>query len=210
MVSSKEGYGDEVDRGYMPVKLSYFKQLDFDYVLAGHFHSRFDVLEFKEKGFFVYPGSPVSITKKETGQRCVNVFEVGGHPSERHLESFHYVEVNLKLSPFDDVDPIKRIEDELKGLHPNAQVLLSIDGYIDKTRQKFTEEKLKEAIDELLKRKGVNVSFEDIVYNFRDISAVLSDDLYAEFVTRLQTKGYDEHRAGRLKELVIKAMMEAE
>jgi len=62
MVSSKEGYGDEVDRGYMPVKLSYFKQLDFDYVLAGHFHSRFDVLEFKEKGFFVYPGSPVSIT----------------------------------------------------------------------------------------------------------------------------------------------------
>ena len=35
----------------MPVRLSYFDGMGFDYVLAGHFHTNFEVLRY-EGGFF--------------------------------------------------------------------------------------------------------------------------------------------------------------
>ena len=34
-------YGEEEGRDYMPVWLSSFEGLGFDYVLAGHFHSQY-------------------------------------------------------------------------------------------------------------------------------------------------------------------------
>lgn len=40
---SREDFGEEDTERYMPVKLSYFKDLNINYVLAGHFHSRFNV-----------------------------------------------------------------------------------------------------------------------------------------------------------------------
>ncbi|UCC96085.1 MAG: metallophosphoesterase, partial [Candidatus Omnitrophota bacterium] len=64
---SRRDFGDEGDERYMPVKLSYFGDLDIDYVLAGHFHSKFDVRKLENGGYFVYPGSPISITKGEIG-----------------------------------------------------------------------------------------------------------------------------------------------
>ena len=41
---SRSDFGDEGDARYMPARISYFKDLNIDYVLAGHFHSRFDRL----------------------------------------------------------------------------------------------------------------------------------------------------------------------
>lgn len=59
---SRKDFGEEGEKRYMPVKLSYFKDLNIDYVLAGHFHSKFDVWELEEGRYFVYPGSPISIS----------------------------------------------------------------------------------------------------------------------------------------------------
>ena len=61
---SRDSYGDDEEAGYMPLRLSSLDGLGFDYVLAGHFHTKFEVQRY-DGGFFVYPGSPVSITKKE-------------------------------------------------------------------------------------------------------------------------------------------------
>ena len=54
----RKEFGEEGEGRYMPVKLSYFKDLNIDYVLAGHFHSNFSVWELEGGGYFVYPGSP--------------------------------------------------------------------------------------------------------------------------------------------------------
>jgi exonuclease SbcD len=56
---SRTCFGAEGEGRYMPFKLSYFDDLNIDYVLAGHFHSRFDVWQLKNGGYFVYPGSPI-------------------------------------------------------------------------------------------------------------------------------------------------------
>ncbi len=73
---SRKDFGDEGEERYMPVKLSYFRDLKIDYILAGHFHSKFDIRRLENGGYFVYPGSPVSITKRETGIRKINMFEL--------------------------------------------------------------------------------------------------------------------------------------
>ena len=39
---NRSDFGDEGEERYMPVKLSYFKDLNINYVLAGHFHTNFD------------------------------------------------------------------------------------------------------------------------------------------------------------------------
>jgi len=77
---SRKDFGDEGGERYMPVKLSYFKDLNVDYVLAGHFHSNFQVRRLANGGYFVYPGSPLSLTKREIGQRKVNI--LAGRPTQ--------------------------------------------------------------------------------------------------------------------------------
>jgi len=96
---SRRDFGDEGDERYMPVKLSYFTGLGLDYVLAGHFHSRINSWKLQDGGYFVYPGSPISITKREIGRRHVNIFEVGRPPHEYPLDTPHYEEVVIELVP---------------------------------------------------------------------------------------------------------------
>jgi DNA repair exonuclease SbcCD nuclease subunit len=97
---SRADFGAEGEGRYMPFKLSYFEGLNVDYVLAGHFHSKFDIWQLNNGGYFIYPGSPVSITKGETGQRKINLFEVGAPPREYSLDTFHFQELTVELNPF--------------------------------------------------------------------------------------------------------------
>ena len=92
----------------MPFWLSYFNELNVDYVLAGHFHTSFDIRALENGGFFVYPGSPISITKKEVGQRKINLFELGERPQELKIDSPFYEEIVIELDPFEKKNPIKQ------------------------------------------------------------------------------------------------------
>ncbi len=51
MLFSRRDFGEEGEERYMPVKLSYFKDLNLDYILAGHFHSRFDMWKLENGGY---------------------------------------------------------------------------------------------------------------------------------------------------------------
>lgn len=127
---SRRDFGDEGEERYMPVKLSYFKDLNVDYILAGHFHSRFDVWEI-ENGYFVYPGSPISITKRETGKRKANIFEIGEPPKEYPLDTPHLEEITMEIDPFKDENPMEAIRKKFENLHPDARSILTIKGFID-------------------------------------------------------------------------------
>ena len=94
-----ENYGNEGASRYFPVRLGYFADLPWNYVLAGHFHTNFDINRFGNAGYFVYPGSPVSVTEKETGIRKVNIFEPGKVPSEHPVNSFFYESLEITLNP---------------------------------------------------------------------------------------------------------------
>ncbi|RKY25139.1 MAG: DNA repair exonuclease, partial [Planctomycetota bacterium] len=128
---SRTDFGDEGQKRYAPVKLSYFGGLNIDYVLAGHFHTRFDVREIENGGHFVYPGSPISITKREAGPRKVNLFEVGGPPKEYQLDSPHYEKVVVGMDPYESENPVDLVREHLEKVHPQAQVILTVTGYFN-------------------------------------------------------------------------------
>ena len=182
---SREDFGDEGPERYMPVKLSYFKDLKIDYVLAGHFHSRFDVWSLADGGYFVFPGSPISITKRETGQRKINLFEVGKSPQEYLLDTPHFEEVIIVCDPFSNKNPLETVKENFRSLHTNARVILTITGFINGEALGMNEQGLVEQITGFVRDRCA----EPPHYEFKDIGTILEDDLF---------QGFRETRADRL------------
>ena len=61
---SRTDFGAEGDERYMPVRLSYFNDLPIDYVLAGHFHRRFDVRQLEGGDTSSTPAPPSPSPKR--------------------------------------------------------------------------------------------------------------------------------------------------
>jgi DNA repair exonuclease SbcCD nuclease subunit len=202
---SRSDFGDEGDERYMPVRLSYFNDLKVDYVLAGHFHKRFDVWRLAQGGYFVYPGSPVSITRKETGQRRINLFELGKPPQEYLLDTPHFAEVLIVCDPFADKNPLELMKERLQELPANARVLLTVTGFINGEAMGMTEEEFVEGIKKIVRDRCA----EPPHYEFRDIRMILEDDLFKEFLAKLEQTDHAEVKKGQMREMAIRAMMGA-
>jgi DNA repair exonuclease SbcCD nuclease subunit len=202
---SRKDFGDEGEGRYMPVKLSYFKDLNIDYVLAGHFHSKFDTWKLENGGYFVYPGSPISVTERETGQRKVNIFEVGSPPKEHLLDTPHFEEINIVLDPFVEEQPIDVVKERVARVHPEASIILTVGGFINGEKVGVSEVELVRRMREIAKGKcRKEPSFE-----FRDIHVILEDDLYKTFISRLEQRNYDQEKKKQLRDMALRAMMEA-
>lgn len=201
---SRTDFGDEGEERYMPVKLSYFKDLKIDYVLAGHFHSSFDVRRLENGGYFVYPGSPISITKRERGQRKVNIFEVGKPPKEYALDTPHFEEVIIEFDPFKEENPIEAVEKRFDYLHPEARVILYVKGFINGEALGVSEPELVEQIRKIAASKCVEEHYE-----FRDIRLILEDGLFKSFAGKLNRTDYNDKKKKEMREIAIKAMVGA-
>ncbi len=204
---SRGDFGDEGENRYMPSRLDYFRDMNFDYVLSGHFHTNFNVWEFDKKRYFTYPGSPVSITRRETGKRRVNIFKIGQPPGEVLLNTPFYEEITIKLDPFSDIDPVTAINQELDKADNNATILLNIDGYINRLKHGIDETTLKESLEKIKKDRGniIEKRFDPI-----DWSTVLEDEIFKTFLTKLNLKDYSDAKKDSIKELFLKAMQNSE
>jgi len=146
---SRADLGEEGIHRYMPVKLSSFRELNLHYVLAGHFHSGFRVWRIENGAFFVYPGSPVSITRRETGPRKANLFQAGQPPREYTLHTPHYEELLVELDPFSGEDPLELVRSRLRELHPQARAVLTVSGFINGAALGMSEEELARSLKDL-------------------------------------------------------------
>ncbi len=200
---SRKDFGDEGEERYMPVRLSYFEDLKIDYILAGHFHKNFDMRILENGGYFIYPGSPISITKRETGQRKVNIFEVGKSPTEYVLDTPHFEEVIVEFDPLKDKKPLEIIKDRFNKLHPEARVILTVRGFINSKDIRMTEEELVKQIKRISSEKCIEDHYE-----FKDIRIILEDDLFKNFREKLEHTDYEEEKKMQMREIAIKAMME--
>jgi len=198
---SRKDFGEEGEQRYMPLKLSYLKDIDVDYVLSGHFHSTFSVRTLEAGGYFVYPGSPVSITKKETGQRMVNIFEVGKKPTPYALDTYHFEEVNISFDPFKERHPVDTVKGILAKAHPRAHVILTIGGFVDSQAVGMKEHDLVAALNQVTKK------CEEVHFGFKEIHAILGDDLFKSFSQKLDQCEFDEEKKKQLRDLAIRAMM---
>ncbi len=198
---SREDYGDEGKERYMPLKLSYLDDLNIDYVLAGHFHTNFTVKSLDNGGYFVYPGSPVSITKKELGIRKVNLFNLGEAPEEYELNTYHFDRIKITLDPTKEEHPLDTVKKGLSNISTLAEVILTIDGAINGMKFDLTEDTFKQLIREI----ADNLIIAEENFSFRDIQHIIENDLFKAFEKRLIS--YPQERRKELRDIAIRAML---
>ena len=207
---NSQDFGDEGQKRYLPLKLNLLKDTVLDYILAGHFHTNFIVKNLpnkrlKQGGFFVYPGSPVSITTKEASQRSAALVELGQSPQPIELKTHHYQSIKLELKPDDTAKFLTKLEKQLKQLKPYATGLISIDGFFDQAKLGLTEEEIHQKITELAKKYHSQLT--DANFAVKDISTILDTGLYLAFTDQLAQQNTDPVIAQRLNNLFIKAMI---
>lgn len=198
---SRNEFGEEGDERYMPIKLSYLKDLNFQYILAGHFHSRFEIWKTENGGFFVYPGSPISITKKEKGRRKVNLFEIGTPPKEFNLDTNYYEDIMIEVDPFEENNFIDTLKLIFRDLHPNAKVCLTVKGYLNNKVIGKGEKVIVKEIKQIVSGKCIEEN-----YLFEDINQLFEDDLFLKFLKNLEKSEYNDEQKKRMRELTIQAM----
>jgi len=203
------GFGDEGEYRYMPIKKTYFKNTKIKYVLAGHYHTNFDVIELPNGGYFVYPGSPVSITSKETGKRKVNIFQVGEIPQEYSLSTFHYEYFEVHLDPFKEQNPIESIKEVVdKHLNiPECRIILKVSGFFNGAKYNVKEKDIEEYLIEIKNKHPELIG--KTINECRDLRDIINNNIFQDFLERLKKKGYDGDVQQKITEYVIKAMMGA-
>jgi len=193
--------GPEGNRRYMPVKLSYFSSLPLQYVLAGHFHSRHSAWQLPGGGYFVYPGSPVAVTKRETGRRSASLITPEKPPVEMPLDTFHYEEIRVILDPFTENDPLAAIRERIGKVDPAAGVLLTVDGLFNGSLISLSEAQLASEIKKIPGKRWAAPP----VLNFSDVRHVLQDDLFRRFESILAVKDYSPEQKKKIKEMAVRA-----
>ena len=198
------GYGEEGRRRYMPIRLSNFARLPWQYVLGGHFHSAFDVHEFRDDAYFVYPGSPVAITRREIGVRKANLQEIGHIPDPVELITPFFERITVQLDPFQKSNPLDQISREIKNASKSARVLLRVSGFFNGRVLKLTESDLHQAIEEI---RDERIEMEEMT--FRDIRELVEEDLFQLFLKRLNKSPFDARDRRDILTLALQAFTES-
>jgi DNA repair exonuclease SbcCD nuclease subunit len=206
--------GAEID-AYMPARREFFQNLGFTYILAGHFHTRYNEYKIDDETVFIYSGSPVSIKTSETGRRKMNLIDInndGLKPSLNkclpvELNTFYYEILQIQLSP-DISNPFDYIKNCLvsksREWGDHCKILLTIGGFIDSNKLAYGEKILKDKIDQL----NNMFNFELTDYVIRDISVVTNDYLYKEFEKKLSC--CEECVRQEIRALVIDALLQVD
>lgn len=169
-------YGNE--KRYMPVKPEELVKTGYDQVMAGHIHSSATKKTYGGLTFS-YPGSPVSISKTETGKRKVWIFDTEEGLQTRDLDTFHYLEEKVELMPDNEQEIAREVRDGLpdEGLE-RARLKLEIRGFTDRDPQDLRDE----VREELQERVETDVDISDL----ETVSELVGSKLYLEFKEELE------------------------
>lgn len=137
--------GDEEATRYAPVTRSELAALDFDAVLAGHYHgaNRAELpSETGTSGTFVYPGTPASVTRAETGRRSLAIVDDAATPTVEldPLDAFHYDELDLTLRPGDADEAIETVRERVAvWADRDVEARIVVEGFVDRDEAEFAE-----------------------------------------------------------------------
>ncbi len=206
---SGSDFGDEGDQRYLPLQLNLLAETNFDYCLAGHFHTNFVVKQFKnksrKKAYFVYPGSPVSITSKETGQRSTALIRIGQAPEPVKINSHHFQQVQLTFNPEDDLKKFEQLEQQLTNLSAQATALITVTGFFSQEKIGLSEAQLHKKVVRLA--QDHNSRFQEKNFTVKEIDRILSSGLFQAFQEKLKQKKLAAGPQQKIESTLIKAMM---
>ena len=172
------GVGDEGEQRYFPITKEELAELDFDYCLAGHYHSQHRT-ELSNGGTFVYPGTPASVTRKETGRRTSVLIDTDAAQNIQlqALDSFHYDTLDLRVTPGDEERVLKEIQSQV-AIWDDRQVepKISVDGFTEMDEMAFSE-----ALSDVCGDIRIENST-------RTVEHILSHPLFETFQQRLENR----------------------
>jgi len=184
-------FGEETR--YFPVSKKVLESLGFDHVLAGHFHRDTHLRRLEGKGFFVYPGSPVSLSKSEQGQRNVVLFDDWNRPVALPLPTFYYDSKEFFVRPDHEDDVLGEIREWYDvRCGDNCSLDIVVGGFITLDENMFSD-RIKQVCENA-----------ELDLKFRDVSEVLNHPLYVSFVEKMRTEKM-EHE-DQVQQLVMDAI----
>jgi exonuclease SbcD len=172
------GVGDEGEQRYFPISKEELAELDYDYYLAGHYHSQHRT-ELSNGGTFVYPGTPASVTRKETGRRTCVLIDTEASPAVQlnQLDSFHYDSLSLRVRPGEEDAVLEDLRTQVEDwADRNVAPEITIDGFT-----RMDEAAFGEAVRE---RSGA-IPVEN---RTRTVEHILSHPLFEAFQERLNAR----------------------
>ena len=198
----ESGFGDEEKQLYLPVNSKILAEIGFDYVLAGHFHSQLVESRISDKTIFVYSGSPVSITRKETGKRRLCMIDADSKEEKSicsiELDTFYYDYLRFIFKPGREFETLTELEQKLGTYNMrNVNLTVSLEGFISVSEREINGE-IKKIIDKYKEYKD-RVR---LVENYRHVRDVLNDPLYVMFKSKLDKKDFTDEFKDRINEVV--------
>lgn len=170
-------FGDEEGKGdYFPISGATLSNLGYDYVLAGHFHADFDKRRLDKGCQFVYPGSPLSLSWKHTGQRKAAFLDTErGDIEEIPLDSFYCDVLPVQVTPGTEEEKLAVIKRWI-GSHEGKKCKLRVEvsGYGRMDENEF---------EKLLKEISGQAELEN---KYRNVEVILSHPLYLDFKEALE------------------------
>ena len=165
----------EEDASYFPVSQATLEAFDFEYILAGHIHSREREVPLGNGARFIYPGSPVSHSWKERGKRTAILVDTAVHSVRSvELETFYYDAYERTIRPGEERVVLEEINEWVQARtgHP-CELRVEVDGYIDIDEQTF-DDRLHAVTPEIATQNQT-----------RTVSEVLAHPLYERFTESL-------------------------
>ena len=186
---------------YLPFTPEQLLETGADYVFAGHIHSAPTRHTFgRHDCVFAYPGSPVSITTKETNKRGVWILDTAQQELRNvHVNSAYYRRETLDLIPGEAPEKLTALHDRLAGQDlANARLLVEPVGFIEMDEARFFEE-LESIVQDVdpadyrIDRTGIESA-----------GAILDSELYRGFEEKLEAIEEVDRRA--VRGMVLKAL----
>lgn len=189
--------GDEGTHRYFPVTEATLAELDFDAVLAGHYHSAHEVA-LSNGGTFVYPGTPASVTRGETGPRSVAIVDTDRDGVERRrLDTFHYDHLAVDVAPGDEDAAVERIREWVdERRNRDVEASITVTGHVRVDEADFAASLADAAGD---------VSVDDCTTG---VDAILSHPLFEDFAAKLAERDLDAALERDVRERTIRAFSE--
>jgi DNA repair exonuclease SbcCD nuclease subunit len=171
------GVGEE-EGEYFPITKATLAELDYNYVLAGHIHSTDREVPLDNGGTFIYPGSPVSHSTKETGRRKAILIDTEeDNVSSVSLETFYHDSYSKMVRPGEEDEVVNEIEEWVnQRKEDHCSLTVSVDGFVDRDENEFYEE-----LEDVAGPAEISDSF-------RSVSPVLEHPLYQRFMEKLEEK----------------------
>ncbi|MFB6174383.1 MAG: exonuclease SbcCD subunit D [Candidatus Nanohalobium sp.] len=183
LTGSQGGFGEESK--YLPVEPKELVRTGFDHVLAGHIHTSATKKKFGDT-LFAYSGSPVSISRSETGKREAWILEIGEGLRTVELDSFHYLKKSMEMLPGHEKEVEEEvIEDFREKDIGNASLIVEISGFTKRPVEEFLNE-----LENKLEVLGPE-EFDLTGSGLESVSSIADSKIYQEFQDRLAEKSFE-------------------